>query len=228
MEAVDHPATYLVIGLDGAVYGPADVAGLQAWAREGRVMPDTWLKEQATGRQSRAAELTELSAFWPAPALLPPPPALPAPALPRPIPTVVAGICGNCRRPVAPGVRFCPSCGFGGGTGLSELPPQLLTGSALWDTALGLTGTLALVAGPSFWILALSGAGALSGPLFWLVFSALFGAVARRFVPYPRVRRGIGIGLALSLIALPFLAYLGVVSALTTFFSMPFRPCKYP
>ena len=224
---MDLPATYLMIGSDGAVYGPADVAGLQAWAREGRVTLETWLKEQGTGRQFRAAELPALSASWPAPvfgmpALTPPHPAVPSP-------TVGAGLCGNCRRAVAPGVRFCPYCGFGGGSGQAERPPpRLLTGAGLGDYVLGLLPALLVLISPAALALAASGPAALSGPLFWLAAGIILGVLVWRLTaPYPVVKRGLGTALLLALLALPILGVVGVVAAVTSALSTPFKPCNF-
>lgn len=41
--------TYYVVGLDGQRYGPADMATLQKWALEGRVLPTMMLEEAGTG-----------------------------------------------------------------------------------------------------------------------------------------------------------------------------------
>ena len=236
MDAMDQAATYLLLGPDGAVYGPADVAGLQAWTREGRVLPDTWLREPHTGRLLRAADLPGLSAFWIAPVLAAPvfgapvfgAPVLAAPGPPLALPAVAAGICGNCHRPAPAGVRFCPSCGFGGGMGLAELPPRLLTGSSAGDVALGLLPTLALLVGPALWTLAMSGVGGLFGPLSWLAFGLLvLAAVRQAFAAYPRVKRGMGIGLLLSLLTMLALGTVGAVAFVTSVLSTPFKPCGF-
>lgn len=62
---------YYVVGRDGRKYGPADAGTLAAWALEGRVLPDTLLEDEVTGRPVRAAEVVGLR--------FPPPGATPAP-----------------------------------------------------------------------------------------------------------------------------------------------------
>jgi len=48
---------YFVIGPDGSKYGPADMATLNAWAAEGRVVPQTMLEDAATGQQAMASAI---------------------------------------------------------------------------------------------------------------------------------------------------------------------------
>lgn len=52
---------YFVHSVDGQTYGPADLATLQKWANEGRVLPDTTLTEQKTGRVLLAGDLEGLT-----------------------------------------------------------------------------------------------------------------------------------------------------------------------
>jgi len=52
--------TYFVIGPNGAQYGPADLATLQQWARDGRILPQTELRDAMTGQSVRAAQLPSL------------------------------------------------------------------------------------------------------------------------------------------------------------------------
>lgn len=63
---------YYVIAHDGNRYGPADIATLQQWVREGRIVPNTVLEDEFTGTQVRASLLPELSHLFPQSA--PPPP----------------------------------------------------------------------------------------------------------------------------------------------------------
>jgi hypothetical protein len=56
---------YYVIAQDGNRYGPADIATLQQWVREGRVAPNTTLEDEYTGTQIRASLLPELSHLFP-------------------------------------------------------------------------------------------------------------------------------------------------------------------
>jgi hypothetical protein len=51
---------YFVIMPDGSRYGPTDIAGLNAWAKEGRLLPATRLEEEGTGRSLAAHELLGL------------------------------------------------------------------------------------------------------------------------------------------------------------------------
>lgn len=56
---------YFVIAQDGNRYGPADIATLQQWVREGRIAPNTTLEDEFTGAQIRASLLPELSYLFP-------------------------------------------------------------------------------------------------------------------------------------------------------------------
>lgn len=56
---------YFVIAQDGNRYGPADIATLQQWVREGRIAPNTTLEDEFTGTQIRASLLPELSYLFP-------------------------------------------------------------------------------------------------------------------------------------------------------------------
>ena len=60
---------YFVISNDGQKYGPADVATLNQWAQQGRVLPTSMLEDSATGQQIVANQL---------PGLMFPPPSGPA------------------------------------------------------------------------------------------------------------------------------------------------------
>ncbi|MEJ5251188.1 MAG: DUF4190 domain-containing protein [Armatimonadota bacterium] len=70
---------YYVIAHDGNRYGPADIATLQQWVREGRIAPNTTLEDEVTGTQIRASLLPELSHLFPQGAAPPPPQAPPVP-----------------------------------------------------------------------------------------------------------------------------------------------------
>jgi hypothetical protein len=52
--------TYYVLSGDAKAYGPIDLEGLKAWVREGRVTPDTFLKEGEDGLILRASEVPAL------------------------------------------------------------------------------------------------------------------------------------------------------------------------
>lgn len=64
---------YYVIGDDGQRYGPADVATLGAWAREGRLLAGTRLVEEGTDRQLFASEVPGLTFGGPTEGRPPPP-----------------------------------------------------------------------------------------------------------------------------------------------------------
>ncbi|NSW79580.1 MAG: DUF4190 domain-containing protein [Chthonomonadetes bacterium] len=70
---------YYVIAHDGNRYGPADIATLQQWVREGRIAPNTTLEDEFTGTQIRASLLPELSHLFPQGAAPPPTQAPPVP-----------------------------------------------------------------------------------------------------------------------------------------------------
>ncbi len=53
---------YLVIGADGARYGPADIDGLIRWVDEGRIINTTILVEYGTENELRADSLTAVAA----------------------------------------------------------------------------------------------------------------------------------------------------------------------
>ncbi|GMV38244.1 MAG: hypothetical protein AMXMBFR61_27520 [Fimbriimonadales bacterium] len=54
---------YYVVDLSGQKYGPADIATLQAWAREGRVSGDSVLEAEGTGQRTTAAAVLGPTAF---------------------------------------------------------------------------------------------------------------------------------------------------------------------
>lgn len=49
-----------MLGADGSYYGPANLAMLDQWAKEGRVLADTVLVEQGTNRQVHARDVPSL------------------------------------------------------------------------------------------------------------------------------------------------------------------------
>lgn len=51
---------YFVIANDGQKYGPADIATLNQWAQEGRVLPTQMLEDAATGTQTMASQVPGL------------------------------------------------------------------------------------------------------------------------------------------------------------------------
>jgi|GEM_PF-599512 len=58
---------YFVIHSSGQKYGPADLATLNQWVGEGRIMPGTELEDEATGSRLSAASVPGLNLGGPAP-----------------------------------------------------------------------------------------------------------------------------------------------------------------
>ncbi len=56
--------TYRLTGADGVEYGPVDMPALMQWIREGRVQPDSRIKEVSTGRQLFAREMPAFRAMY--------------------------------------------------------------------------------------------------------------------------------------------------------------------
>jgi hypothetical protein len=52
---------YFVIGPNGELYGPADIATLNQWIAEGRLQPTTMLQEELGGARFAASMLAELN-----------------------------------------------------------------------------------------------------------------------------------------------------------------------
>ena len=52
---------YFVVGVDGELYGPADIPTLNQWILEGRLMPTSMLREELGGAQFVASRLPELN-----------------------------------------------------------------------------------------------------------------------------------------------------------------------
>ena len=51
---------YHVLGGDGKQYGPIDIETLRRWADEGRVLPDTQVRDDATGFVSTASDALQI------------------------------------------------------------------------------------------------------------------------------------------------------------------------
>ena len=56
-----QPMRYFVIGTNGELYGPADIATLQQWIGQGRLLPTSMIKEELGGAQFAASMLKELN-----------------------------------------------------------------------------------------------------------------------------------------------------------------------
>lgn len=102
---------YSIIGADDNEYGPVEVGTLVKWAREGRVVERTQIKDHESGRRFLACDMAELAAVFSAPPVeiarsaeqpiiptytsYPPAPHHPAPYYPAPQRSrIVAGILG--------------------------------------------------------------------------------------------------------------------------------------
>ena len=51
---------YFVVAPDGTSYGPADMATLQQWAAEGRILPNSMIRDAATGQSQLASSIPGL------------------------------------------------------------------------------------------------------------------------------------------------------------------------
>jgi hypothetical protein len=51
---------YFVVGPDGTAYGPADMPTLRQWAAEGRILPDSLIRDAATGQTQLASSIPGL------------------------------------------------------------------------------------------------------------------------------------------------------------------------
>jgi hypothetical protein len=56
----DLGRSYYVLGRDGKLYGPADLATLAGWAQTRRLKPDSVLQDPDTGQTYRADTIPEL------------------------------------------------------------------------------------------------------------------------------------------------------------------------
>lgn len=55
---------YSVVGVDGQLYGPADINTLKQWCAEGRITPITNLVDPVTGRTLRASDLPDFAGVF--------------------------------------------------------------------------------------------------------------------------------------------------------------------
>ena len=51
---------YFVVAPDGTSYGPADMPTLQQWAAEGRILPDSMIRNASTGQSQLASSIPGL------------------------------------------------------------------------------------------------------------------------------------------------------------------------
>lgn len=83
-------AMYSVVGSDGQVYGPVDMATLQAWIAEGRIVETTELVDPIDGSRLPAGSAPALMGLFPAPGSYPRPVA-PSPYAGYPHPQAYVG-----------------------------------------------------------------------------------------------------------------------------------------
>jgi len=93
---------YFVIGPDGKSYGPAELAVLQQWVTEGRVVATSLLEVEETGQRVAASSIPELG-LAPAPA--------PAPAPAAPSTAELRAASSEPTMPSAPAEPTMPSIG---------------------------------------------------------------------------------------------------------------------
>lgn len=75
--------TFKIVGGDGREYGPIDLATLQQWSREGRIVRDSKVWDSRTSGWLRAGDITELAGIFScAPVQPAAPPAMPVPLVP--------------------------------------------------------------------------------------------------------------------------------------------------
>ena len=60
MEPNDSAGEYFIWGIDDSPYGPVTLPVLQAWVKDERVLPDTWVFARHCGEWLKACELGEL------------------------------------------------------------------------------------------------------------------------------------------------------------------------
>ena len=65
---------YSVVGSDGQVYGPVDMATIGQWIQEGRILPSTSLIDPIDGRVIQAQQAPALYGLFPNPTAAPPVP----------------------------------------------------------------------------------------------------------------------------------------------------------
>jgi len=66
MEPNDLAGEYFIWGIDDSPYGPVTLPVLQAWVKDERVLPDTWVFARNVGEWLKACELAELKDVFPA------------------------------------------------------------------------------------------------------------------------------------------------------------------
>ena len=93
---------YHVLGGDGRQYGPIDIQTLRRWADEGRVKPETQVRDDATGLVSSAYDILQTGG-------LPQSSGLPTKA------------CPNCGFQCDITQSHCPNCGAF--LGMAQVPP---------------------------------------------------------------------------------------------------------
>jgi hypothetical protein len=64
MESQSSDPLYRVWGVDNVAYGPVELPSLVAWIKADRVVADSWIFQQHSGRWSKAADLPELKLLF--------------------------------------------------------------------------------------------------------------------------------------------------------------------
>ncbi|MCS6830760.1 MAG: DUF4190 domain-containing protein [bacterium] len=156
---------YYVIAHDGNRYGPADIATLQQWVREGRIAPNTTLEDEFSGTQIRASLLPELSHLFAAM----PPPAADAVRQPPPTPRSAGTPSGEATAALVFGILgliCCPVFGIAslilGKQEMNRIEQGLSAvegrGLAQAGYILGIVSLVIWILGSLFWIVAFSAA----------------------------------------------------------------------
>src|SRR2546429_4386106 len=95
---------YYVQGSDGKIYGPVEIAELEEWVREGRVLRETKLRNSETGAEVDAHAVPQLHLVFASMTPAPAPPFYPSPYT-----------CRRCGFALEPGAAVCSRCGASSG-----------------------------------------------------------------------------------------------------------------
>ena len=109
---------YHVLGGDGKQYGPIDIETLRRWADEGRVKPETQVRDDATGLVSNAYDVLQIGGVAP----------------PAGLPTRT---CPNCGYQCEVSRTHCPNCGTF--FGMAPVQPGVPTNEATARKILGMS-----------------------------------------------------------------------------------------
>lgn len=126
---------YSVQSPDGSIYGPVDLEGLKLWVREGRLTPDTIVRDETAGTHLPARFMPELAPLFAAPIFTEA-----ASSFGQSAPVGSEPKCFHCGLVLVMGTTVCPRCGI-------HLYPMLtrrLTGIGFLDGCLGILTVLVL------------------------------------------------------------------------------------